>query len=284
MNITKRAIITFIISIWFAGLATAQNCANGQGGVGACAQAFVEHLALLPIDDFDAEEIAAISFLREEEKLARDVYVVLSLSWDTPVFGRIARSEQRHMDLVAMLLARHELTDPVADDTIGAFSDPDLAELYDELTTLGQQSFADALMVGATIEDLDLADLAALRELSDELDVWLIVENLAAGSRNHLRAFTTALANNGLTYEAQYLDPWVMDEILAAEAERGVVYDEFGEVLAACGAQGAQNSPGSRSGGNRANADHASNGSNDGNRHGDGSGDCDGTGPNGGGN
>ena len=231
-------IIAVIILLSFVGPAAAGNGGNGPASAESCAQALVEHLDQLPLNEYDADEIAAVSFLREEEKLARDVYLVLSLSWETPIFTNIARSEQRHMNLVELLLSRHGITDPVADDDIGVFSNPELGELFDELTTFGQQSLVDALVVGATIEDLDLADLAAIREVSDELDSWLIVENLAAGSRNHMRAFANALAANGFSYEAQYLDPSVLAEILATEPERGVVYDEFGEVLAECGAQG----------------------------------------------
>jgi hypothetical protein len=280
----KRALMAIIITLSLTSLAAAQNGGTGPAGAGLCAQTLVEYLDQLPVYEYDTAEIDAASYLREEEKLARDVYLVLSLSWDTPIFSQIARSEQRHMNLVGLLLSRHGLADPVTDDTIGVFANPELGQLFDDLTSLGQQSLADALVVGATIEDLDLADLAALGDLSDELDLDLVVENLAAGSRNHLRAFTTALAANGLTYEAQYLEQWVMDDILASEPERGVVYDELGEVLAECGAQGGNGGGnGGDSGAGNGGGGNGNGGSGNGGAHrggnGGGTGACDGTGP-----
>ena len=45
-------------------------------------------------------EIAHMRYMREEEKLARDVYLDLANHWSIPVFGKIAQAEQRHMDAV----------------------------------------------------------------------------------------------------------------------------------------------------------------------------------------
>ena len=42
--------------------------------------------------------------MREEEKLARDVYSELATAWDLGVFWNIAESEQQHMDAVLDLL------------------------------------------------------------------------------------------------------------------------------------------------------------------------------------
>ena len=44
--------------------------------------------------------------MREEEKLARDVYVALGDRWGLRVFENIARAEQRHMDAVVAQLDR----------------------------------------------------------------------------------------------------------------------------------------------------------------------------------
>ena len=207
---------------------------------GGCGQALIERFELLVPEELDETEVAEIIYLKEEEKLARDVYASLSLEYDVPIFSNIARAEERHMRQVDLLIVRYDLDDPVVDDTIGAFSNPDIATLYGDLVAIGQQSLEDALWVGATIEDLDLADLYHLIDTTDNLDVALIAQNLAAGSRNHLRAFVGQLELLGITYEAQYLDPTVVEEIVESEHERGVVYDEFGDVLASCGSRHSQ--------------------------------------------
>ncbi len=62
-----------------------------------------------------AAEEEGLLFMREEEKLARDVYLVLFDKWGLRVFENIAESEQRHMDAVLYLLGKYGLDDPARD-------------------------------------------------------------------------------------------------------------------------------------------------------------------------
>ena len=62
-------------------------------------------LAATPASDLSTTEAEALVFMREEEKLARDVYQLLYAQWGQKVFSNIAVSEQQHMDAVALLLA-----------------------------------------------------------------------------------------------------------------------------------------------------------------------------------
>jgi hypothetical protein len=162
-----------------------------------------------------SDEIAGLVFMREEEKLARDVYLTLHDLWDTPVFENIAASEERHTTAVAGLLEDFGIPDPVTDEAVGAFADPALAALYDDLVEQGSLSLTDALAVGALIEDLDIADLRKWLELTDDPDIERVYENLLRGSENHLRAFTGRLEAEGRTYTATYLTQDEIDEILA---------------------------------------------------------------------
>jgi len=220
------------------GLSQGLRSQGQQGRLGAaagagCDQALEGRLEMLPTGSLSDDNQAALLHLREEEKLARDVYATLALEWDIPVFTNIARAEQRHMELVKLLVQRYDLTDPVLNDTIGELTDPALGQLFTDLVAAGRGSLEQALRVGATIEDLDLADLQQLLENTDSFDVKLVVYNLAKGSRNHLRAFARTLAATGFDpYVAQYLDQAQVDEIVTSEQERRVVYDEFGDQLA----------------------------------------------------
>lgn len=54
--------------------------------------------------------------MREEEKLARDVYLELYETWDLPVFYNIAQSEQTHMGAVKTLIEKYNLKDPITDE------------------------------------------------------------------------------------------------------------------------------------------------------------------------
>ncbi len=157
---------------------------------------------------------ADMAFLREEEKLARDVYITLHDRWGLPIFDQIAVSEQLHTDSVRALLDRHDLYDPVLDDNVGVFTDPFLASLYDQLVNLGLTSEIDALVVGATIEDLDILDITEKLEHNDAADVTRVLERLRCGSHSHARGFVGALAQYGVVYTPQYTSQAEWDAIL----------------------------------------------------------------------
>jgi hypothetical protein len=220
--------------------AEAQRAGRGRGGAtGPCSGTGIGSI----IKDVDAPaltsaEVAMVQSLREEEKMARDVYLALGERWNMPIFFRIARSEQQHMDAVAALIARDEIEDPVVDDTPGAFTDPTWGDLYLQLVDQGQVSLIDALIVGATIEDLDINDLNQMLETTDNDVLRVVIQNLNKGSRNHLRAFTAALASQDSIYEPRYLDAETFDAIVSSDREIRVVYGPDGEVLATCGRGG----------------------------------------------
>jgi hypothetical protein len=166
-------------------------------------------------------EIEGILYMREEEKLARDVYLTLYDAWGLPVFQNIARSEATHMAAVLTLIDQYGLADPAAAE-VGVFTDPTLQALYDQLAAEGRQSLADALRVGATIEEIDILDLQARLAQTEKADIALVYGNLLKGSRNHLRAFASTLARQtGETYQPQYLDPDSYDSIVNAGRETG---------------------------------------------------------------
>jgi hypothetical protein len=166
-------------------------------------------------------EIEGLLYMREEEKLARDVYLTLYEAWGVPIFQNIARSEAAHMAAVGTLIDRYGLADPATGD-IGVFTDPTLQALYDQLVAEGRQSLANALRVGAAIEEIDILDLQERLAQTDRADIALVYENLMKGSRNHLRAFASTLARQtGETYQPQYLDRDSYESIVNAGRETG---------------------------------------------------------------
>ena len=166
-----------------------------------------------------AEEVRTLTFMREEEKLARDVYLTLNETRPQPVFTNIAQSEQQHMDAMLALLERHQLTDPAL-PAVGMFGDPKLQALYDELVVRGQQSATEALYVGAAIEEIDILDLEKAIAETDQPDLRRSYENLLAGSGNHLRAFVRNIEAQGLVYRPQHLSAEHLETILATPTQR----------------------------------------------------------------
>jgi hypothetical protein len=137
-------------------------------------------------------ETSSILFMKQEEKVARDVYQVLYAKWGHVTFGNIAVAEQRHMDAVDKLIVRYRLTDTTP-ATAGKFTYPELQALYDELITQGSKSLEDALAVGVLIEQTDIADLQEALKTTREKPIRNVFSNLMDGSYNHLAAFTAAL-------------------------------------------------------------------------------------------
>jgi Uncharacterized protein conserved in archaea len=169
--------------------------------------------------ELDDDELAGLLWMREEEQLAHDVYVELGDRWGLRVFENIAASEQQHIDVTKGLLDRYGVADPAADNPSGTFTDPRIQELYDDLIARGATSREDALAVGATIEELDIADLRARADATDEAALDDAYARLERASRNHLRAFVSRLDLLGVEYEPTVLDDF--DEIVAAPMERG---------------------------------------------------------------
>ncbi len=167
---TKLAASALALSTLFIGAvpAFASNVAQSTGTPGAPAVA-----SAVP-GTLSDDESAALLFMREEEKLAHDVYVTLYDQWGLRVFSNIAASEQRHTDAVATLLDAYGLEDPTVGNGAGEFTNPDLQTLYAALIAQGSVSAAEALKVGVAIEELDIADLAQRMAETDNPDIQLL--------------------------------------------------------------------------------------------------------------
>jgi len=140
------------------------------------------------------EEIQWLTYMREEEKLARDVYLSLYDEWNMRIFSNIAASEQKHTDAVKTLLVRYGIPDPAAGKAQGEFTNPDLQDLYDQLIQQGSVSKVEALRVGVFIEETDIDHLNAAIATTTHNDIKTVYSNLLKGSLNHLDAFESQLA------------------------------------------------------------------------------------------
>lgn len=157
--------------------------------------------SLIPLSQ---AEINDLKFLREEEKLARDVYSYSYKKYQLIIFDNISQSEQRHMNSVLNLMNKYGIPDSASTE-IGVFNNPDLQKLYDSLTKQADISSVEALKAGATIEDLDINDIDNFTANTSKPDLLNVYGNLNCGSKNHIRAFTNQLEINDTTYVPQYI-------------------------------------------------------------------------------
>jgi len=158
-----------------------------------------------------------IRFMREEEKLARDVYDSLYAKWSLTPFSNIRSSEQNHMDQMKSLILRFNLSDPVAstNDRPGEYKNVSLSKLYTEMIRLGSKSVVDALTAGARIEETDIKDLADRSAHTTDKVVLQVYENLRLASERHLNALVRNLRKNGVKYQPAILSKEYFDTIIA---------------------------------------------------------------------
>ncbi|MET0065001.1 MAG: DUF2202 domain-containing protein [Candidatus Thiodiazotropha sp.] len=192
----------------------AQEAAAGQGSSQHHRQEADSRVRAGEALDFNEE--THLVFMREEEKLARDVYTTLGMMYpDSSVFGRIDDSEQRHTDAVREMLANYGVADPSTNDNTGVFTGEEYGayfqDKYDALINQAASGELSALYVGALIEELDMLDIRRCPEVilsqdndidredqcgldyTDEPDIQRLYESLLEGSENHLRGYVAAI-------------------------------------------------------------------------------------------
>ena len=181
-----------------------------------------ETLEALSDGNLTEAEIQGILFMREEEKLARDVYLTLADSSGMNIFSNIAGSESTHMDAILTLIEISDLEDPVGDAGQGVFENQKLQTLYNDLVERGNESLEEALLVGGAIEEIDIIDLQNYLAETENGAVIKVYQNLLMGSINHLRSFVRTYARQiGESYQPQFMSQEAYDELMSSNADRG---------------------------------------------------------------
>lgn len=145
----------------------------------------------------DSDVASALTFSREEERMARDLYAALADTYDgARPFSMVTNSEDRHFDAVGVLLERYDVTDPAAGKAAGTYSVPAIQALYDGWLAEGRTSLEAAYRVGVELEQRDIADLEKSIAADLPADVDTVLGQLLKGSRNHLAAYQRAVAGD----------------------------------------------------------------------------------------
>jgi hypothetical protein len=180
-----------------------------------------QQIGNLPLETISAAEKNGLLVMREEEKLAKDVYVTLYKKWNLNVFNNISSSEATHTSAILSLLQKYNIPDPVGNNAVGVFENNTLQKLYNDLVAKGSISFLDGVKVGVTIEDLDIKDLQDFLKDVDNQDIAYVYQNLTKGSRNHLRSFYSQVIGQKGTYSAQFISQSEFDAIVNSPKETG---------------------------------------------------------------
>jgi hypothetical protein len=139
-----------------------------------------------------ADPRGVLVYMREEVKLARDVYAVLSDAWRVDVFQGTAGSKQALMEDISDVLAQYGIDDPPA--AAGIFRHAELQELYAYLVDQGMRSVNDALDVTILVEQTVIADVDALINDTEQTALRAVLTRLKESSLSRLLTLTRHLA------------------------------------------------------------------------------------------
>ena len=178
---------------------------------------------LLETPSISNDELSVLGKMKEEEKLARDVYTVLYQKWGSRIFYNISKAEEKHMNAVILLLKYYGSADTLVEEA-GLFTRPGFQTLYNDLVATGSASVEDAFKTGALIEEMDSKDLTDILESATNENIILVFENLLKGSRNHLRAFIRQLTGLGISYIPVYISADELEQIINSPMEKGKQY------------------------------------------------------------
>jgi len=194
---TLKLLATAMLVASLAATPLAALAGNGKGNGGHPAAAGVSATVLVPLTQ---DEIDTLLWMREEEKLARDVYIKMTEQYTAKIFSNIAAAEQKHFDAIGRKLEQYAIPD-VALSEIGAFYDQDLQALYDDFVAEGLVGYVEALWVGVAIEEADMVDLSVAIDETDSRPLKRTYSRLLIGSQHHLDSFIKLLEKEGIDYE-----------------------------------------------------------------------------------
>ncbi len=157
----------------------------------------------------NADEIAGLKYMREEEELARDLYLDIFNNKGLMVFRTISQnSETKHAQKMLDLLNVYSVPDP-STGLPNTYTDVGLQSLYDQLlnsATGAASTDVSALQVGALVEEVDIQDINEKKALVQPVHALITstYDALLCGSRNHLRSFASEIELlTGLPYVIQ---------------------------------------------------------------------------------
>ena len=169
-------------------------------------------------------EKAGILLMREEEKMASDVYQSLNEKWDQMPFVHISESEINHMARMKLLIDKYNLKDPVEKnaDKRGVYENKVLAQMFEELTASGKTSLEAAFRAGAKVEEVDIRDLKRAMARTSNEEIKNTYADLISASENHLRAFVRNLKRLDVIYTPVVMDKKEFDAIISSAKGMGM--------------------------------------------------------------
>lgn len=177
-------------------------------------------------DSLSADEIEFQFALREDEKMARDLYTVFAAKYSTaPQIDRIAAAENSHIACVEAVLDYYEISYPAMTAAAGLFEDAKRQAIYNELA----DKSGTLLEVYATMAAVEEESVSAYKSVQSEItneNIALVITNMIKASSNHLKAAVCQIIAGGGTYTPLYLSAEEFGTIVNLPYQNGYKYGQ----------------------------------------------------------
>ena len=216
-----KKVLSFVaVVVFLSSCEKGSPLGDDQGNLSQSLSAIQATVSSLPVEPLDSAEKQRVLFIREEEKLAYDVYQAMFDKYGVKIFQNIPNSELSHMEAMLTIITKYQLVDPMDKNPRGVFANADLQSLYNALVSQGNGSVLAAYKEKKKIEELDIFDLNKSIAVTNNQDVKLVYDFLNKGSRNHLRSFFKNLTNAGGTYTPVFITKAEFDAIVTTPTEK----------------------------------------------------------------
>lgn len=173
-------------------------------------------------EELTANEIEFLFAVREEEKLARDVYAKFYEFFEARPFAIIGKAEENHIAAVERLFYFYSIEYPKVGEA-GVFENSERQAYYNELIAKGD-SVLGAYKAAAYLEERDIADYKAVLNDITNPNIKMVIEHLYRGSINHFKAMLRQIDALGSSYENSFLTQEEYDSIIKSNFVNGKRY------------------------------------------------------------
>ncbi len=131
-------------------------------------------------------EIDDMNYLIENEKLLRDYFNVMYNKYNLSLFQNVAKSEQSHLNFLAVKFLRYDLKNPTEEKPAGEYVNPELQQTYDIMIAKGETNIYAALLAGSSKVKEDVEDIPLMiDQFEGNADIVLIFSNILIESQKN---------------------------------------------------------------------------------------------------
>lgn len=173
-----------------------------------------------------ADEIEFLFAIREDEKVARDLYTSFSALYPASVqIAKIKTAEDSHIACIEAVLDYYEISYPAMTAT-GVFEDAERQALYNDLVDKSATLLETFGTMAVIEEETVLAYKSVQSEITNE-NISLVVANMIKASSNHLKAAVRQITALGGSYTPSYLSAEEFDAIINSSFQNGNKYGQL---------------------------------------------------------